>query len=270
MSGDARKQMKLFGRNLPMCVRLQEVLRALGNTSGQTCLQIGAENGPFSYLLRRTGGQWQSVVSSEESAEEVRSFVPENVHVSSNGELPFKKMTFDVVVVIDHLHTEDSDDAFVAECHRVMKQDARLVVNTARFKSWSLVRSLRRLLGLSQDKRDVLFLGYSEGELFQLLKHGFDVQTTRTYSRSCVEFTDVIVACIGRHLRKSDAPEKLMRLYAIAKPIYWVCDQVDMLLFFTKGYNLIASAKQRTWRERETPVLIDGRAISEVVLSPLK
>ena len=270
MSDDERGQMKLFGRNLPMCVRLQEVLRALGKTEAQTCLQIGAENGPFSYLLRKLGGQWHSVVSSEESASAMKSFVDENVHVLSGEELPFKKMTFDVVVVVDHLHTAESDDAFVAECHRVMKQDGRLVVSTSRFKQMSPIRALRRLVGLSIGQGSNQFLGYSEGELFQILKHGFDVQSMRSYSRSCVEFTAVIVDSIARRLQRKGNKEGLMRLYAIAGPVYWVCDQIDMLLFFVKGHSLIALAKQRTWREREAPVLVDGRAISEVVLSPLK
>ncbi|MGQ9663098.1 MAG: hypothetical protein ACUVWX_12290 [Kiritimatiellia bacterium] len=48
--------------------------------------------------------------------------------------------------------------------------------------------------------------------------------------------------------------------------LYTLAYQLDLLLFFTRGYYMVASAKRRAWRPRTAPVLSDGRSLSEVVL----
>jgi hypothetical protein len=113
--------------------------------------------------------------------------------------------------------------------------------------------------------------GYTEPELSQLLKHGFDVHSVRSYSKAFVEFADVIVCFkAGRIATGAAHTERLAKLYSRAYPFYWFAFQLDGLLFFTKGYNIVAISVRHPWRPRKAPVLNDGRLITEVVLSKIK
>jgi hypothetical protein len=111
--------------------------------------------------------------------------------------------------------------------------------------------------------------GYSESDLFRILKNGFDVHHMRSYSRFFLEFTDTIAQFLVRRARQSAEGTEKERLatYSTFHVLYGLAFQLDMLLFFTRGHHLIALAKRRAWRPRNAPVLVDGRSISEAVLS---
>lgn len=265
----ARQHLHLFRKCLPMRIKLAEILRFLGNTEGQTCLDIGADNGMMSYQLRRRGGTWHSAVINQRTANSVRAVVADNVSVLEDQTLPFKKKTFDTVVLIDFLERTKSDESFIEECHKILKPDGRLIVSAARVKTWTVLKPLRALLGLSYEKKGLVRPGYSESELFGVLKHGFDVYQMRSYSRFFVELTDTVVRALAVRMTQAEQSEtgKVRRLYSIASVFYHLASQLDMLLFFTRGHYLIAMAKRRAWRPRKAPVLVDGRSISEAVLS---
>jgi len=268
LSPEAEKAYRIFRKCLPMQLRLQEVARCLGDTEGQTCLDVGTDNGVLSHHLRRRGGTWHTVVKGEKTADAMRAVVKENVQVMDGKALPFKKKVFDVVVVVSLLEEMADDRAFIEECHRVLRPDGRLIVNVAHNKSWTLMKPLRRLLGQTHEERGRARPGYSESELFHILKHGFDVHNMRSYSRFFLEFTHALVEWLaGRMARMRAAEDRRRRLFSVAGPFYRLADQLDLLLFFTRGFNLIASAKRRAWLPRKTPVLVDGRSISEAVLS---
>lgn len=264
----ARKHLALFRKCLPLQVKLHELIRALGSTEEQTCLDIGLDNGAMSYHLRRRGGKWHTVVSSDTIADAVRTVVEDNVHSAGNRVLPFKKKFFDAVIVNRFLDGGESDTAFIEECHRVLKSDGRLIVIVAHAKRWTIIKPLRRLLGASTEKKGATRAGYSETQLFRSLKNGFDVHNMRSFSRFFIELTDAFVRPVAERMGEEKSGGKgIARLYSVALPFYWLAHQLDMLLFFTRGHYLIASAKRRSWRSRDAPVLVDGRSISEAVLS---
>jgi hypothetical protein len=124
------------------------------------------------------------------------------------------------------------------------------------------------MMGLTYENRGLRRPGYSESELFNILKHGFDVHNMRTYCRFFVELTDTFVRASCANAIESDpnSDKSLRRIYSIAYLPYRLAFQFDMLSFLSRGYNLIATAKRRAWRPRNTPVLVDGRSISEAVL----
>jgi len=124
------------------------------------------------------------------------------------------------------------------------------------------------MMGLTHEKKGLLRPGYSESELFNILKHGFDVHNMRSYSRFFVELTDTFAQFFKARARDVDPgnERRVKNIYSFAFLGYWIASVFDILLFFTRGYNLIATAKRRAWRPRNTPVLIDGRSISEAVL----
>lgn len=266
--------LKTFRKVLPWKLKLHEIGRQMHSTEVETCLDIGANHGGISYYLRKKGGKWSTVVTNRKAYDLVRRVVGSDVHLMQDGQLPFKKNTFDVVVIVDLLEITDSDSDFIQECHRVMKTDGHLVINVARSKPWSLINTMRRMLARELGKDPEVYVGYTESELFSLLKHGFDVYTVRTYSRFFLEFVNMFVRmCVVRFEIGDSGVEReasIERIYSFARIFYWIADQLDILLFFTKGHHMLASAKRRAWRSREAPVLVDGRTITEAVLSPLK
>jgi SAM-dependent methyltransferase len=271
LSSEGQESLSLFNCVLPWKVKLQEIIKLLGSTEGEDCLEIGAHNGGISYYLRKRGGTWHSVVTSSHARDSVTKVVGDNVHLMESGILPFKKHTFDVVVVVDFLEITDADSVFIEECHRVLKPDGRLLINVARSTPWSLINPLRRMLGREMGKQPDLYLGYNEPELFTLLKHGFDVHTVRKYSRFLVELVNTIVRLIVVRIGKNgEGDAGIRKVYSTARFFYWLAYQLDLLMFLCKGHHLLASAQRRAWRARNAPVLIDGRKISEAVLSPLK
>ena len=260
----------IFSRSLPLRMKVSEVLRVLGKTEGEDCLVIGADNAAIVHHLSRKGGTWYSMVTSAAAAAAVRPVLGENnVFVLDGDVLPFKKKVFDVVIVMDMLERLSHPESFIMECNRITREDGRLVVSVAKRKPFSMIGSVRRTLGSALEKRGMLYPGYTEKELFNLLKDGFDVHTMRSY---CRFFVEVVEACVQslRHRTESGDPvagKSLERIYSVAGPFYFLASQMDMLLLFTRGHHLIASAKRRPWRPRKTPVLSDGRSISEAVLS---
>ena len=266
---EAGRQVRIFKKSLPMQIKMHETLRSLGGTEGENCLDIGADSGMMSYHLRKHGGNWNTVATGESAAASIRQVMTENVHVLAGTALPFKEKSFDAVVILGHLEDIPADDAFIEECHRVLKTDGRLVLNVSHVKDWSLINFLRTILGLTPDKLGMVRSGYSESDLFRILKNGFDVHNVRSYSRFWLELTDVVVRfLIGRADARGDGEEtKRLRISSLFSPLYWLAFQFDMLLFFTRGHQLIALAKRRAWRPRNAPVLVDGRSISEAVLT---
>lgn len=259
-SPSGARQQEQFRASLPEQLRLDELLRALGEVGDQTCLDVGADNPLLSYHLRRHGGVWHSAVMNEDEAGQVREVVGENVHVLNADALPFENKMFDAVAVIGMLERVLDDHVFVEECHRVLKPDGRLVLSVARRKPCSLIPLLRRLPGSEQDRLGWVRPGYTEPQLFRVLKHGFDVHSVRSHGRFFVQLTDAAVNALGGR-----GPSRWF--YTVANLFYRLAFQLDMLLFFTRGHSLVVLAKRRAWRPRMAPVLSDGRTISEAVLS---
>lgn len=258
-------QTEAFRRSLPLQVCLQEIARAMGSPDGLTCLEIGSQNGVASLQFRKLGGTWHTVVANEELAESIRAIVPDQVHVAENGKLPYNKKLFDVVIVVGYLERFADDIAFIEQCHKILKPDGRLVVHVNRLGPWLLIRGLRRLLGLKHERIGFARPGYTESHLFAVLKSGFDVHHVRAYSRFFVELTDAIVERLT--LRHQAEDPRTRRLLSVAGVFYRIAFQLDLVLLLSRGYRLIAVAKRRGWRPRNAPILVDGRSISEAVLS---
>ncbi|MBN2301602.1 MAG: methyltransferase domain-containing protein [Lentisphaerae bacterium] len=266
----AEGHLHLFKKCLPLRLKLHEIVRLVGKVlDSQVCLDIGLDNGMMSYQLRKLGGEWHTVVSSAELVDSIRAVVKDNVHDLKNETLPFKQKVFDIIVVADILERLHSDEQFISECHRVLKHDGKIVIVASRVKSGSFINVLRSLLGLAPDKMGKVRRGYTESQLFNILKHGFDVDNMRSYTRFFVELVDTVARFLDMRYRVEgmEKTEKWHRMYSIAGFFYRIADQMDMLLFLTRGYKLVASAKRRAWHPRNAPVLVDGRSISEAVLS---
>jgi SAM-dependent methyltransferase len=265
-SDGVQRQATVFRWALPLRVHLREAMRLVGDPSGLRCLDVGAPNVMLSHFLRKMGGEWATVAAPGANMGAFRAALGDSVH-EFQSPLPFENKAFDVMVVFGGMEQAPSDLAMVEEFHRVLKPDARLVIRVDHCKSMSLIGSLRSLFGVSPEKLGYVRPGYTESQLFNALKNGFDVHVVRSYARFFISLVDSIVQGALRP-RPADQPARDERsVYRVAATFYWIALQLDMLLLFSKGHSLIAQAKRRRWRSREAPVLVDGRSISEAVLS---
>ena len=272
LSCDTKRHVQLFRKLLPARVKLGEILRLLGPTEGQDCLTIVASDILLCYHLHRREGNWQALVFGEEDAERFCSVLGKSVKTVSGDKVPYKDKTFDVVVVTDVMERSIDHEALIAEWHRVLKPAGRIVITTPNIKAWTMLRPIQMVFGLTDERKGWVRSGYSESQLFRVLKNGFDVHEVTSFSRFFLEFVNIIGSAITsrRGLRIESPDNSMMRQYRILYPFYWIAYQLDFLLFFTRGYYLAATAKRRSWLPRKTPVLSDGRSISEAVLSKIK
>ncbi|MBM4143339.1 MAG: class I SAM-dependent methyltransferase [Lentisphaerae bacterium] len=267
---EAEQELYVFRRRLTLQIQLQETLRFLPDgTEGKACLSFGAGNSLLSHHLRRLGGEWQAALGPEQDLGAARAVLGDKVHVHDGGRFPFGDKQFDVLVVFGGLQRAADEEAFIAECHRVMKPDGRLILHVDHAKPVSLLGPLQRLLRVSPERMGMARPGYTESALFALLKHGFDVYQVRSYVRFGVGLTDAAVQAVLRHsaLDATGRAERARRVYAVAGLIYKLAYQMDALALLTRGHRLVAMAKRRAWRPRKAPVLVDGRSITEAVLS---
>lgn len=251
----------LYSKSYLLKMRMRMIMHAVGSMEGRTGLCIGAIPSTMRARLMAIGGEW--------------------MFTEEHATLPFEDGQFDRVLVVDHLEWVEDDYAFMAETHRVLKTAGLLFVDAHHLKRWTLWRPLRRLLGVEERPATRLRDGYTGSRLFDILKDGFDVQETKTYSRFFVEGMETLVRlAIGAFLdtKRRDIPDqeepdpadvgrRLYTIQSVAYPFFFVADKLDWLLFFTRGYRLMAVARRRLWKPRRAPVLRDGRSLADAALN---
>ena len=102
--------------------------------TGQRCLDIGADNGVISLLLRRRGGRWASADLDEHTVASIRELVGDDVHQLDGARTPFPDQAFDQVVVVDYLEHIPDDERFADELARILKPGGRVIVNVPHLK----------------------------------------------------------------------------------------------------------------------------------------
>lgn len=262
-------QLEIFKDNLVLQLTLQELKTALGPLVGHNCLNVGDVAGVFGAALRSHGGNWSSIVASDPEAKLATEFIGEDVHVLDDNEIPFEDKAFDLVVLINSLEEIDADSDMVAECHRVLKNNGYLIVVTGRLKNNTVIYKLKRALGSSYDKLGLVRGGYSEQEIFTLLKDGFDISQIKTYSRFFVNVVDAFVkSSVGRIEDKVSLRNAAVH-YKKNSVLYRIAYQLDLLQFMFKGFNMICTAKKREWVPRNKPILTYNRSLGDSVISRL-
>lgn len=261
-----------FKAQLPLQVKLSEVRRQVGMRVSGDCLDIGAQNPVMSAVLRQSGGTWRSVCLTPGTARLASSVLDDEVLTFVDGCLPFEDASFDLVVVFSGLIPGMDDSHIIEECHRVLRQDGHITITVPHARRWSVIRRIRRFF--ASDQFPPAEVVYTERRLFGLMKDGFDVHAVRTFSRFFVEFVRVFAMRSEYHaIREYNddyPPERLAGLYRHIRRYrfpFWLAYQLDFLLFFSRGHWMVARGKRRPWIPRVTPVLVDGRSISEAVLA---
>ncbi|MHB1131395.1 MAG: class I SAM-dependent methyltransferase [Chloroflexota bacterium] len=250
--------LRLYSKSVLKQAKYRELVATLGPTEGLSCLDVGADNGVISYLLRRRGGNWKSADLDEETVAAIAELVGSAAYQIDGGRLPFADDEFDRVVIVDALEHIADDGAFVAELRRILKPGGLLVVNVPHRKR-SLLRLLRLAIGQTDEKHGHLRPGYTRESLLAVLGDRFVLESARTYSKFFSELVDTIIT-YGVSLFKRGRPgstakgqvvtgrdlkgnRSLFRAYALVYPFVWLLSRLDALLPFASGYMLITRAR---------------------------
>jgi len=249
----------LFSRSVLKQEKWRQITGLLGDVHGQSCLDVGGDNGVISYLLRQRGGRWHSADLEPHTVAAIRQLVGRDVHRIDGRRTPFADAYFDTVVVVDFLEHIHTDREFAAELHRILKPGGTLIVNVPRLKPHSLLNRVRHRIGLTDEKHGHVRPGYSLETLQDTLGAGFAIEASRPYSGSFSETVDLVLNAayeLRAHRKSRTAKGTVVtdadvarhalefRLLGVLYPALWLFSRLDRLLFLQRGYKLIIRARR--------------------------
>jgi SAM-dependent methyltransferase len=230
-----------------------------------SCLDLGCAQGMLSYFLRRRGGRWIHTDQDLTNLKTTRDFIGGTLVRVEAARLPFLNAAFDLVAAPDYLEHIQNDVLLLREIGRVLKPGGRLIAVVPHTGAFFLLHKLRPAVGLRLDFYGHQREGYSlEALAAKLAEAGLRVTGSRTYSKFFSEFFELLLNAFyvrflaprkteilrdGR-IRPTTAGEflsrkKEFRLYRLVYPWLWLVSKLDLLLFFQKGYSLLATAEKR-------------------------
>jgi SAM-dependent methyltransferase len=251
----------LFNRSVLKQAKYRHVLELLEDPVGKTSLDIGADNGVISYLLRQRGGVWYSADLDAGTVASIRDLVRDNVYQLTGGAIPFPDDTFDQVVIVDFLEHIRDDAGFVRELGRVLKPGGVLIINVPHLKPGSLLNRVRHRIGLTDEWHGHLRPGYGLEDLRRLLEPAFRIERAITYSRTFSELVDTGINGVYEKLKgrtrtpgtsgkgtvvtRGDMEQhrKQFRILSAMYPVLWTVARMDALLPLQEGYKLIVRAR---------------------------
>jgi SAM-dependent methyltransferase len=253
---------KLFNRSVLKQAKYKRVLQLLADPAGKTNLDIGADNGVISYLLRQRGGRWSSADLDPGAVESIRQLVGDDVYQIDGRKTPFSDRSFDQVVIIDFLEHIPDERGFIRDLARIIKPGGTLLINVPRLKPGSLLNRFRHWIGLTDQWHGHLRPGYSLAGLKALLAPDFLVEQAVTYSGTFSEMVDTALngVYVAMRRRKQDAAtsskgtvvtqsdlekhKKEFLLLSALYPALWTMAKLDGLLPREAGYKLIVRARR--------------------------
>lgn len=270
-------QERLFARSIRRRRKLDLLSEQIGKTSNLNCLELSVGDGLISTTLRSLGGSWKTAVANKTAADSLAFSTTEAVTLIDNCKLPYEDGTFDRVVIVDALKGIHDDSEFIHECHRVLKNDGWVIISETRRVPFGLVALLQRIFDISPMARGRRRNGYTVGELFNILKDGFDVPETFVYSNGLLESATAIGEFVQMRLlqdyywlvKKNPEKDLLYRyrrihgLAGLAYPLLWLFSKLE----FLPGHQMLVKSRRRHWRPRLQPKLIDGRSIAEAAIN---
>lgn len=252
----------LFNRSVLKQAKFRQILARLGDLAGKRALDIGADNGVISYLLRQRGGVWHSADLDQRAVASIRQLVGRDVHQIDGGTTPFEAGAFDLVVIVDFLEHIPDDRGFARELARIIRPGGQVVINVPHLQPKSIVTRLRHAVGLTDEWHGHLRPGYSIQGLRDLLGPAFVIEEVVTYSRVFSELIDTGLNAAYLKVQKRQGPSgpspkgpvitgsdvrkhrKQFALLSALYPLIWSIAKLDALLWFTPGHKLIVSARR--------------------------
>ena len=250
----------LFRRSVLKQAKFRQIESLLDEPAGKTNLDIGADNGVISFLLRQRGGEWHSADLDDRTVDSIRNLVGQNVHRLEGAHTPFPDQTFDQVVVVDYLEHIRDDETFARELARIVKPAGRVIINVPHLRPGSWLNRLRHAIGLTDEWHGHVRPGYDLSALRTLLGPGFVIERAVTYSRTFSELVDTALNGLYLKMQTKQGPEsrkgtvvtqsevqkyrKQFLLLSTLYPFLWTVSKLDALLWFRPGYKLIVRARR--------------------------
>ena len=276
-------QVRHYKKSLPRKDTFRNLQRFLSPLEGRTCLDVGGQGGVVPRLLRELGGLWVSADHREPVVNNLRTVLGDDQVVLLDGvELPFDDQTFDTIVLVDYLQYIREDAAFLRECHRCLKPKGELIISVAHIKSFSMVRGLRKMLGLTNARYGRVRAGYGRRDLYEIIKDGFDIVEQQAYGGFFVHFWETIVQWSGGLAAEvppkldaqghfADQQElrrfaKVCHLQSVIYPLQKLGAGLDALFSVTRDHMLVIQCRPRPWIQRKSVKLRDGRSIAEAAI----
>ncbi len=260
---NAKWAVALFNRSVLKQEKYRRITELIEDPVGRTSLDIGADNGTISYLLRQRGGRWYSADLDERAVVSIRELVRDGVYRLDGSRTPFANAAFDQVVVVDYLEHIPDDDAFAAELARILRPGGCVIINVPHLKPRSLINRFRHAIGLTDEWHGHLRPGYRLEDIRRLLGPRFRIEQYRTYSKAFSELVDTLLNGVNELRRGRDRGtratrkgtittsadlrrrRKEFRLLSAIYPALWVMARLDHLLWAQSGYKLIVRARLR-------------------------
>ncbi len=257
----AELALALFRKSVLKQAKYRKITALLDDPVGQRCLDIGADNGVISLLLRRRGGRWASADLDEHTVASIRELVGDDVQRLDGARTPFPDHEFDQVVVVDYLEHIADDARFADELARILKPGGRVIVNVPHLKPRSVLNRFRHAIGLTDEWHGHLRPGYSVEGIRTLLGPRFSIERSVTYSKAFSELVDTALNGLYLAMRRGagDAPgsskgtvvtqadirkhRKQFLLLSGLYPFLWGIARLDALLWLQPGYKLIVRAR---------------------------
>src|SRR5262245_21314618 len=151
----------LFRKSVLKQAKYRRILELLDDPTGKTNLDIGADNGVISYLLRQRGGRWSSADLDERTVGSIRQLVGEGVYRLDGARMPFADRSLDQIVVVDYLEHIADDRGFARELERTLKPGGVVIINVPHLLPGSPLVRLRHRLGLTDEWHGHLRAGYT-------------------------------------------------------------------------------------------------------------
>ena len=278
-------QVRIFKKSAPRKAMLDQVQRLLPPTEEKACLDIGGRDGMIPFMLRKRGGSWISSDSRESSVEFMQVILGDEHVVQLDGpRLPFEENCFDLIVVLEHVERIREDGEFLKDCHRCLRPDGCLVIHVPHVKSFSALRGIRSMLGLTSSVLGRVRPGYRLHDLYEISKNGFDIVESRTYGGFLENLIETLmIKCTGDTSPEQpddlpppgEVPDQQVlrnyasryRMHAVLYPVVLLCRGLDRLFRFTCNHSLVVQLKPRPWMERRGVRMRDGRSIADATIN---
>ncbi|HUR96221.1 MAG TPA: class I SAM-dependent methyltransferase [Gemmatimonadales bacterium] len=249
----------LFQKSVLKQAKFNRILELLDEPAGKHNLDIGADNGVISYLLRQRGGQWRSADLDARAVASIRQLVGDEVYQLVGAKTPFADQAFDQVVIIDYLEHIPDDRAFARELERILKPGGHLIVNVPHLQPGSPLNRFRHRIGLTDEWHGHLRPGYSVESLRDTLGPRFQIERAVTYSRFGSELVDTALNGMYEVMRKRKGGsgsskgtvvtqtdlkqyQKQFRMLSLLYPALRLTAAADRLLPWQAGHKLIVRA----------------------------
>lgn len=244
-------QLEMFRRSLKKQLKLDALLRMLGDMINRRCLLVtcGDNNGALNWRFRAHGGEWTWGDVAGENLAEISDLLGEPVYQVPEDCFPFSNDQFDCIVSIDVLEHLEDDQPFLRELRRVLRPGGRAIVTVPNGDPKLLANRIKWRLGMTPDVYGHTRAGYTVAELRDSIRQAGLIPVGHSgYSRFFTEMMELIInfSYVFVLSRKKEGAEPghiaptspgelkthgvAYRLYSLAYPIMHLISKLDRLL----------------------------------------